>query len=196
MKRERGKASYVKVVVGSGMPTIALTVLTLTLLNLTFRFWRFDFFRVVKVRFCHYFVFKIVSCSRGRVVMKLFSLLQTLEGKILLWRKPLWGSNIPYPPELSKFCLVETEDLVLGRSQRRSTSWMDQIRAGLSRAGERLRLRSEVCEGLQQGFPDVSPGIHHETPPVWGKTQEIIQVRVELISISHGQITTWFTPSF
>ena len=90
-KYEKGarEASYVKVVVGSGMPTIALTVLTLTLLNLTFRFWRFDFFRVVKVRFCHYFVFKIVSCSRGRVVMKLFSLLQTLEGKILLWRKPL-----------------------------------------------------------------------------------------------------------
>ena len=109
--------------------------------------------------------------------------------------RPWWGPYycggslcedpiLPLRPKLSEFCFLETEDRMLGRGKRSSTSWMDQIRAGLSRAGECSRLRPEVCEGIQQGFPDGSPGIHHEAPPVWGKTQEIIQVRVEFTSIS------------
>ena len=101
------------------------------------------------------------------------------------WRQYYSGGSLSeccpiFPLSLPKFLyFVETEDRLLGRSKHCSTSGMDQIRTGLPRAGECSRLWSEVREGLQQGIPDGSPGLHHEAPPLWGKTQEILQVRLE-----------------
>ena len=88
---------------------------------------------------------------------------------------PFSGGNFLY--------FLETEGRVLGRGQRSPSSGVDQIRPGFPRAGERSRLWSEVREGIQQGLPDGSPGIHHEAPPLRGKTQEICKVRTEFTSI-------------
>ena len=132
-----------------------------------------------------YFVVKIECCLRERVVRMLFSRLQTLVETTLLWRKPLWGPNIGFI--CPKFLyLLETEDRVLGWGQHRSSTWMDQIWAGIPRAGECPRLRPEVCPRLQQGLPDGGAGLHHEASPLWGKAQEIFQVRVEF-TVSHSK---------
>ena len=57
---------------------------------------------------------------------------------------------------------------------------MGQNRNCFSRAGSCACLWSEGGQGRHQGLPDDSAGIRHETPPVRGKTKEIIKVSEEI----------------